>query len=513
MDRTKESCKINQSLVVLSNVIASLSKGQKYPHFRDSKLTYYLKDVFGSNARTTLITNIVNESDYLFETYNTLRFGQTAKTIKVDVRQNYEALSQHNDNAMVNLTEDELRQEVSYLVKQMEQREKMQKKLPELTNEDSIKVVKQLENSWGKIKENVLRKGIVAKKFIDEIELQFTNAVDFVKDNFEKYDCSILINTNCASSMKTVLKDMETFFEKLANNDRLLNGVRAPKNKTGLEMIITPSNFEQRVVDIRSKMITWLTKIIKTIKSKEKQYTAAQSLNESTAILSNQEQAQMHNSNEFSKIPRDEEVLNSQRRVNSFREMTSTSKKRQYNPVNSSRNRNPNLSRSKNFEGYSKNFDGYSGRRKTPSCDIQKRFQQNDRYFKKERSKSQTHKHSASKIIKNAKVNSSYITPNNNYQTLNYKTGVTSTLRGDDSENNSCNDYPLNKITSFDEKRMESPIDVPFLKKTASNVEHSRNKCPPVAPKQIQDRGVQTEETWDYLDRLEVQITSYESRL
>lgn len=106
LDRSKESCKINQSLVVLSNVIASLSKGQKYPHFRDSKLTYYLKDIFGGNARTTLITNIVNESAHLFETYNTLRFGQTAKTIKVNYKANCETIGG---------TEEDLKAEINYL--------------------------------------------------------------------------------------------------------------------------------------------------------------------------------------------------------------------------------------------------------------------------------------------------------------------------------------------------------------------------------------------------------------
>ena len=36
----------------------STVSSQKYVHFRDCKLTYYLRDVFGGNARTVLITNI-----------------------------------------------------------------------------------------------------------------------------------------------------------------------------------------------------------------------------------------------------------------------------------------------------------------------------------------------------------------------------------------------------------------------------------------------------------------------
>lgn len=66
-ERLKESCQINKSLVVLSNVITSLTKenpggqpSKRFLHFRDSKLTFYLRDVLGGNSRTTIITNILN---------------------------------------------------------------------------------------------------------------------------------------------------------------------------------------------------------------------------------------------------------------------------------------------------------------------------------------------------------------------------------------------------------------------------------------------------------------------
>jgi hypothetical protein len=212
LDRAKESCKINQSLVVLSNVITSLSKGQKYPHFRDSKLTHYLRDVFGGNARTTLITNILNQSDYLFETYNTLRFGQTAKTIRVHYKANYEAEGG---------SEDDLKSEINFLMGKLYRYEK---KLPEIANEDSQKVVKHLTGVWDKIKCFIGKKGILAKKAIDEVEFQFGDAINTVKGLLQNYDCSNLANSQ---NLRNILKDMENFFERLMTSDRLLNGFRA----------------------------------------------------------------------------------------------------------------------------------------------------------------------------------------------------------------------------------------------------------------------------------------------
>jgi hypothetical protein len=60
-ERLKEGCNINKSLHVLGNVINSLlesAKKKKYIPYRDSKLTYYLKDSLGGNSITKLLANI-----------------------------------------------------------------------------------------------------------------------------------------------------------------------------------------------------------------------------------------------------------------------------------------------------------------------------------------------------------------------------------------------------------------------------------------------------------------------
>merc|ERR1712228_153369 len=80
-ERRKEGIEINSSLSALTRTINALVKG-KYPGYRDSPLTYLLKDSLGGNSKTTLLVcaspHIYNRS----ETIRTLRFAQTAKDVK-----------------------------------------------------------------------------------------------------------------------------------------------------------------------------------------------------------------------------------------------------------------------------------------------------------------------------------------------------------------------------------------------------------------------------------------------
>ncbi|MCO5592790.1 hypothetical protein L7F22_046793 [Adiantum nelumboides] len=85
--RLKESGSINRSLSALGNVIkvALLETAEgKIRHipYRDSKLTYLLKDALGGNSKCTLIANISPSIINLEETMSTLKFAQRAKYIK-----------------------------------------------------------------------------------------------------------------------------------------------------------------------------------------------------------------------------------------------------------------------------------------------------------------------------------------------------------------------------------------------------------------------------------------------
>lgn len=85
-ERLKEASMINKSLSTLGNVINSLvdiSEGKsRHVHYRDSKLTFLLKDSLGGNSKTCIIANISSASTCFGETLSTLRFAERAKLVK-----------------------------------------------------------------------------------------------------------------------------------------------------------------------------------------------------------------------------------------------------------------------------------------------------------------------------------------------------------------------------------------------------------------------------------------------
>eukprot|EP00040_Diaphanoeca_grandis_P021406 m.114042 g.114042 ORF g.114042 m.114042 type:complete len:1372 (+) comp28322_c0_seq1:106-4221(+) len=84
--RLKEAGSINKSLSALGNVIMSLVDiaNGKHRHvaYRDSKLTFLLRDSLGGNTKTYMVANVSPASRCFGETLSTLQFAQRAKMIK-----------------------------------------------------------------------------------------------------------------------------------------------------------------------------------------------------------------------------------------------------------------------------------------------------------------------------------------------------------------------------------------------------------------------------------------------
>nr|XP_020446818.1 kinesin-like protein KIF15 isoform X1 [Monopterus albus] len=84
--RLKEASSINRSLMCLGQVIMALvdvSNGKnRHICYRDSKLTFLLRDSLGGNAKTYIIANVHPGSRCFGETLSTLHFAQRAKLIK-----------------------------------------------------------------------------------------------------------------------------------------------------------------------------------------------------------------------------------------------------------------------------------------------------------------------------------------------------------------------------------------------------------------------------------------------
>ncbi|XP_012933053.1 kinesin-like protein KIF18B isoform X2 [Heterocephalus glaber] len=97
-ERLREGANINRSLLALISVLNALAdtKGRR-PHvpYRDSKLTRLLKDSLGGNCRTVMIANISPAGLAYEDTYNTLKYADRAKEIRLTLKSNVVALDCH----------------------------------------------------------------------------------------------------------------------------------------------------------------------------------------------------------------------------------------------------------------------------------------------------------------------------------------------------------------------------------------------------------------------------------
>ncbi|XP_046740496.1 uncharacterized protein LOC124407927 [Diprion similis] len=89
LHRLKEGANINKSLVALGNVISALADrgttgigpGRRFIPYRDSALTWILKDALGGNATTIMLATISPASGSYNETAHTLRFAHRAQSV------------------------------------------------------------------------------------------------------------------------------------------------------------------------------------------------------------------------------------------------------------------------------------------------------------------------------------------------------------------------------------------------------------------------------------------------
>lgn len=73
--RLKETLSINKSLSALGDVIASLKSNSNHIPYRNSKLTYVLKDSLGGDSKTLMFVNISCENSHFNESLSSLRFA------------------------------------------------------------------------------------------------------------------------------------------------------------------------------------------------------------------------------------------------------------------------------------------------------------------------------------------------------------------------------------------------------------------------------------------------------
>lgn len=144
-ERLKEGSNINKSLTTLGCVISALAdqstgKGKaKFVPYRDSVLTWLLKDNLGGNSKTAMIATVSPAADNYEETLSTLRYADRAKRIV-----NHAVVNEDPNARIIR----ELREEVEKLKVQLSQAESL--KAPELKDklEESEKLIQEMTVTW-----------------------------------------------------------------------------------------------------------------------------------------------------------------------------------------------------------------------------------------------------------------------------------------------------------------------------------------------------------------------------
>ena len=142
-ERLKEAGMINKSLTALGIVINSLveiSEGKnRHVHYRDSKLTFLLRDSLGGNSKTVIIANVTAAAISVGETLSTLKFAQRAKLIKNKAVINEESSSTiHLLKQELRRTKKDLAEQTNQLKIAYEQLNTLRESIPEAPNEQSM---------------------------------------------------------------------------------------------------------------------------------------------------------------------------------------------------------------------------------------------------------------------------------------------------------------------------------------------------------------------------------------
>ncbi|KAH7166148.1 kinesin-like protein [Dactylonectria macrodidyma] len=163
--RLREGSNINKSLTTLGRVIAALAdpkalrggKRKDVVPYRDSILTWLLKDSLGGNSKTAMIACIA-PSDY-DETLSTLRYADQAKRIRTRAKVNQDQMSSAERDAQIAAMAEEIRV-LQLSVSDSRQREKSAKDAEEKLEEyqDRVAAMQRMMEERGMVAESKIKK-------------------------------------------------------------------------------------------------------------------------------------------------------------------------------------------------------------------------------------------------------------------------------------------------------------------------------------------------------------------
>uniref|UniRef100_A0A1I7SLJ5 Kinesin motor domain-containing protein n=1 Tax=Bursaphelenchus xylophilus TaxID=6326 RepID=A0A1I7SLJ5_BURXY len=195
--RLEEGGNINKSLTTLGMVISALAEKntqkKAFVPYRDSVLTWLLKDNLGGNSKTVMIATISPSADNYEETLSTLRYADRAKKIV-----NHAVVNEDPNAKIIR----ELREEVETLRLQINHNQERQNEAAELRERlaESERLVEMMNKSW----EERLRETEVLRqeRMRDFAEIGISVADAGIKVEKDRF---YLVNLNADPSLNELL--------------------------------------------------------------------------------------------------------------------------------------------------------------------------------------------------------------------------------------------------------------------------------------------------------------------
>lgn len=205
--RLREGANINKSLSTLGRVIAALAdpkrnrlaknkKTRVEAPFRDSALTFLLKDSLSGNSKTAMIACIA-PSDY-DETLSTLRYADTAKNIRTKAKVNEDSKSKAERERLIAEMEERIRKlEMDHSYSDLELHRKAEERMEQYKAE--VKELNRMHEDSSAVMENKLQ-AITAQN--EGLKLHLKLAIESLKN-------PIVFRPSSRSSRPPPLSDAE----------------------------------------------------------------------------------------------------------------------------------------------------------------------------------------------------------------------------------------------------------------------------------------------------------------
>ncbi|XP_078332068.1 kinesin-like protein KIF13A isoform X4 [Crassostrea virginica] len=197
-DRLREGSNINKSLTTLGLVISALAdqsasskKKDKFVPYRDSVLTWLLKDNLGGNSKTVMVATISPAADNYEETLSTLRYADRAKRIV-----NHAVVNEDPNARIIR----DLREEVDMLKQQLNKAQNMQAPTLQDRLQESEKLIKEMTKTW---EEKLAEKDKINQERHEALE-KMGVSVQTSGIKVEKGKC-FLVNLNADPSLNELL--------------------------------------------------------------------------------------------------------------------------------------------------------------------------------------------------------------------------------------------------------------------------------------------------------------------